>query len=159
MNFPGDSVEFADKIINATEEIFNTMIFMEISADEPFSSGKQVLGCHVSAMLGLSGDLSACLAIHCPEPVGLAVTGAMLGMEIEEINADVKDALGEITNMIAGGIKEAFAAEQVALELAIPTAISGTSYTISSPSGSNRVIIPFNLEQGQFFVEIKYSLN
>ncbi len=151
-------MEFAEKIVSATEDIFNTMIFMDIAADEPFTDGKMVLECHVSAMLGLSGDFSGLLSIHCPGPVGLAISGAMLGMELEEIDADVKDALGEITNMVAGGMKEAFAAEDIALELAIPTAISGKSYTISSPSKSNRVIIPFSLEQGQFFVEMKYHL-
>ena len=34
-------------------------------------------------------------------------------------DADVKDALGEIANMLAGGIKERFAAESIDLELAI----------------------------------------
>jgi len=152
-------VEFAKKIVETTEEIFNTMIFMEVSADAPLEQGKQGLGCHVSAMIGLSGGFSAMLGIHCPEAVGLAISGAMLGMEIEEIDADVKDALGEIANMVAGGLKERFAAENIDLELAIPTAISGKSYTIASSTRSNRVIIPFSVEQGQFFIEMKYNLN
>ncbi len=135
------------------------MIFMDISADAPLTAGKHILPCHVSAMIGLSGDFSGLLGIHCPGTTGTAIAGAMLGLEIEDVDADVKDALGEIANMLAGSLKEAFSAEQVALELSIPTAISGKSYTISSPSGSDRVIIPFNLAQGQFFVEMKYSLN
>ena len=152
-------MEFTKKISEATEEIFNTMIFLDIAADQPLDNGKHVLGCHVSAMIGLTGGFSGMLGIHCPEEVGLAIAGAMLGMELEQIDADVKDALGEITNMVAGGIKERFAAEQVPLQLAIPTAISGKTYTISSPTKSNRVVIPFNIQQGQFFVEMKYSLN
>lgn len=152
-------MEFAKKITETTEEIFNTMVFMEISADAPLDQGKQALGCHISAMIGLTGGFSAMLGIHCPEAVGLAIAGAMLGMEIEEIDADVKDALGEIANMVAGGLKEKFAIENIELELAIPTAISGRSYTITSSTRSNRVIIPFRVEQGQFFIEIKYNLN
>jgi len=152
-------VEFSKKIVETTEEIFNTMIFMEVTAADPFERGKQALGCHVSAMIGLTGGFSAMLGIHCPEAVGMAIAGAMLGMEIEEIDADVKDALGEIANMVAGGLKERFAAEDINLELAIPTAISGKSYTIASPKRSNRVIIPFTIEQGQFFIEMKYNLN
>lgn len=152
-------MEFAKKITETTEEIFSTMIFMDIAVEDPLSSGKQVIGCHVSAMIGLTGDFSAMLGIHCPENVGLAVAGAMLGMDIEEIDADVKDALGEIANMLAGGIKERFTSENKALELAIPTAISGKSYTISAPSGSDRVIVPFKVEAGHFYIEIKYHLN
>ena len=152
-------MEFTKKIVATTEEIFSSMIFMEISANDPFEHGEQALGCHISAMIGLTGSFSAMLVIHCPETVGLAIAGAMLDMKIEEIDADVKDALGEIANMIAGGLKEKFAAEDINLELSIPTTISGKSYTIASPKRSNRVIIPFNVETGQFFIEMKYNLN
>ena len=152
-------MEFAKKIIETTEEIFSTMIFMAVTPEAPLEQGKQALGCHISAMIGLSGGFSAMLGIHCPEAVGLAISGAMLGMEIDEIDADVKDALGEIANMAAGGLKERFAAENIDLELAIPTAISGKSYTIASSTRSNRLIIPFRVEQGQFFIEMKYTLN
>lgn len=152
-------MEFAKKIVETTEEIFNTMIFLDVSANAPLEQSRQALGCHVSAMIGLTGGFSAMLGIHCPEAVGLAISGAMLGMEIEEIDADVKDALGEIANMLAGGLKERFSAEEIDLELAIPTAVSGKSYTIASSTKSNRVIIPFNIEQGQFFIEMKYNLN
>lgn len=152
-------MEFAKKIVETTDEIFNTMIFLDVSANAPLEQSRQALGCHVSAMIGLTGGFSAMLGIHCPEAVGLAISGAMLGMEIEEIDADVKDALGEIANMLAGGLKERFSAEDIDLELAIPTAVSGKSYTIASSTKSNRVIIPFNIEQGQFFIEMKYNLN
>ena len=135
------------------------MIFMDISAAAPLEQGKQVLGCHISAMIGLSGGFSAMLGIHCPEAIGLAISGAMLGMEIDEIDADVKDAMGEIANMVAGGLKERFVAEGIDLELAIPTAISGKSFTIASSTRSKRVIVPFNVESGQFFIEMKYNLN
>ena len=151
-------MEFAKKIAETTEEIFNTMIFMEISPCDPLSEGKQAIGCHISAMIGLTGDFSAMLSIHCPETVGLSITGAMLGMELDEVDADVKDTMGEIANMVAGGLKERFAAEDIDLQLAIPTTISGKSYTIASPTKSNRVIIPFSIESGQFFIEIKYNL-
>lgn len=152
-------MEFAKKIVETTEEIFSTMVFMDISAEEPLLQGKQVIGCHLSSMIGLSGGFSAMLSIHCPEEIGLKIAGAMLGMEITDIDADVKDALGEIANMVAGGLKERFMAENIDLVLAIPTTVSGKSYTISSSTKSNRVIIPFSIEAGQFFIEIKYHLN
>lgn len=152
-------MDFAKIIEETTDEIFNCMIFIDIAAQPPLESGKQALGCHVSAMIGLTGGLSAMLGIHCPSAVGLAVAGAMLGMEPEEINADVKDALGEIANMMAGGIKERLSSENIDLELAIPTAITGQAYVISAPKGSQRVVVPFTMKQGQFFVEIKYLLN
>lgn len=152
-------MNFAKIISETTEEIFNCMIFIDVKPDPPLETGKEVLGCHISGLIGLTGDLTAMLGIHCPRDVGLAVTGAMLGMEPEEIDADVKDALGEISNMLAGGIKERLSAQQINLELAIPTTVTGKSFTISAPKGSSRVVVPFTIEQGRFFVEIKYQHN
>lgn len=150
-------MEFTQKISATTEEIFSTMIFLELTSGEPIVQGKEDLGCHVSAMIGLSGDFSAMLAIHCPAQVGMAIGGAMLGVDLEEVDEDTRDALGEIANMLAGGLKEAFAAENTSLCLAIPTTISGNSYKISAPSGSNRVLIPFDIDAGRFYIDLKYS--
>jgi len=152
-------MEFAHIIKSATEEIFATMIFLELAAGEPLTAGKQDLGCYVSAMIGLSGDFNAMLGIHCPADVGMAIAGAMLGMEVDEVDEDTKDALGEITNMLAGGLKDAFASKEVDLMLAIPTTISGNNYKISAPTGSNRILIPFDIEAGRFYIDLKYSLS
>ena len=134
-------MEFTKKLAETTEEIFSTMLFMDVAPQQPLAAEKRILDCQVSAMIGLSGGFSA-----------------MLGMELDEVDADVKDALGEIANMLAGGLKERFSQEDIALDLAIPTAISGKSYTIAAPSGSKRVVVPFTIETGQFFIEIKYHL-
>lgn len=134
------------------------MIFMDIAPQAPLDQGQEVLGCHVSALIGLSGDFSAMLGLHCPETVGLEVTGAMLGMELEKVDAEVKDALGEIANMLAGGLKARCSATGFNLQLAIPTAISGKSYTISSPKEGRRIVLPFDVRTGRLFVEMKYTL-
>ena len=152
-------MEFAKKLIDATEEIFNTMVFMPIKAEEPLQQGEELLDCHISAMIGLSGDFNSMLSIHCPSGIASSITEAMLGMDVEELGDDVKDTIGEISNMIAGGIKTAFSEENVRLELAIPTTVTGHSYRVKSPTNSSRTVIPFEIEQGRFFVEIKYSLN
>ena len=152
-------MEIAKKIVASTEEIFSTMIFMDLSASEPMTEGHENLNCHVSSMIGMSGDITSMLGVHCPGNVGKALTSEMLGMDVEEIDTDVKDTLGEIANMVAGGLKAAFAAENINLELSIPTTIAGKSYTVASPTESNKVIIPFDVESGRFFVELKYSLN
>ncbi len=158
VDMSGAALEFAQIITTAAEEIFATMIFLDLTAGTPLTEGKDDLGCYVTAMIGLSGDFNAMLGVHCPARVGMAIGGAMLGMDLDEVDADTKDALGEITNMLAGGLKEAFAEKEVGLHLAIPTTISGNSYKLSAPSGSNRILIPFDIDAGRFYVDLKYSL-
>lgn len=152
-------MDLAEKIIESTEEIFETMIFMDISTDGCMAEGKESIFSYFSAMIGLSGDLMAMITIHCSAYIAMDIAGAMLDTEFDEIDADVKDALGEVANMIAGGLKSRFLDENVEVTLAIPTTVMGKSYSISTPKRSNRFIIPFNLVQGQFFVEMRYSLS
>ena len=153
------AAEFAQIISATAEEIFATMIFLDLTSGAPLTEGKEDLGCYVTAMIGLSGDFNAMLGVHCPAKVGMAIGSAMLGIELDEVDEDTKDALGEITNMLAGGMKESFAAKEIDLQLAIPTTISGNSYKLSAPSGSNRIVIPFDIDAGQFFIDLKYSLS
>ena len=147
-------MEFVNKIIESTEEIFETMVFLDISSDGDMTEGKEALDCHVSAMIGLSGDFSAMLTVRSSGHIAMEIADSMLGMEFEEVDADVKDVIGEISNMIAGGLKMRFADEGINLELSIPTTVTGKSFCIASPTRSNRVVVPFNLVVGQFFVEI-----
>lgn len=152
-------MDIAEKIIDSTIEIFETMIFMEISTEGCMAEGKESIFSYFSAMIGLSGDLMAMVTIHCSAYIAMDIAGAMLDTEFDEIDADVKDALSEVANMVAGGLKSRFLDEGVETFLAIPTTIMGKSYSISSPKKSNRVIVPFDLVQGPFYVEIKYSFN
>lgn len=147
------------KIISAaTSEIFETMIFMEMSAGDAVMDKNAAFPSQITGNLGLAGGLKGTLAVHCPENIAVAITGALLGMEVEGIDDDVKDTIGEITNMIAGGIKTYLAGEDRDLKLSIPTVVVGKSYRIAGMSGAHRVVVPFTLAEGQFWVELKFVL-
>lgn len=150
-------MDIANKIIEATEEVFNTMVFLDVSTEGCMIDGKEEIFSHISAMIGLSGDITAMISIHCSGYIAMEIAGAMLDTEYDDIDDDVKDSLGEIVNMVAGCLKTSFADDGLDVTLSIPTTVSGKSYSISSPKRSNRLMVPFDLVQGQFFVEMKYS--
>jgi CheY-specific phosphatase CheX len=58
--------------------------------------------------------------------------------------------------MIAGGIKSAFSIEGKALELAVPTTVTGSSYTVRTAWNASHIIIPFRAGEGRFWVELKF---
>ena len=100
----------------------------------------------------------AMISIHCDAYIAMEIAGAMLDTEFDEVDADVKDAMGEVANMLAGGLKSRFLDDNLDVTLAIPTTVMGKGYSISSPKRSNRLVIPFEMVQGQFFVDMKYNL-
>ncbi len=142
-------------LINTTLEVFASMIFIEIAPEES-SRDDAVIEYNLSSLIGLAGDFKGILAIQCPAEVAMGITGAMLGMEVTELDGDVKDAIGEVANMVAGGLKEALTGAGKNTELAIPTTVIGTSIRTSGLSGASRVMIPFSCPMGRFGVELRY---
>jgi len=55
----------------------------------------------------------------------LAATEALVSERYDEVNDDVIDTVGELTNMIAGNAKANF--EQLEMSLALPTVIVGSN--------------------------------
>ena len=145
-------------IVDATTEVFASMVFMELVPGDVILDGQADLETNVSSMIGLAGDLKGLLSVQCPRQVALAVSGAMLGMELEEIDDDVKDALGEIANMVAGGLKASLLEAGSNVELAIPTTVVGNSIRTSGFSGASTLVVPFRVPEGDFAVELNYVL-
>ncbi|MDO8948729.1 MAG: chemotaxis protein CheX [Desulfocapsaceae bacterium] len=146
-------------IIDATTDIFSTMLMMDLNVGDPVEGpGGEVLS-NITSMLGLGGDIRGMLAVHCPAAVAMAITGGFLGMDVDELNEDVKDAIGEIANMVAGNLKVAFAGYDMKIELAIPSSVVGESFRVTGMLGARRVAVPFDMVDGQFLVEIKYIVN
>ena len=99
------------------------------------------------------------MAIHCPASVAKTITGSFLGMDVDDLNDDVKDAIGEIANMIAGNLKVSYAKVDINLELAIPTSIVGDSFRVSGIADANRITVPFKMAGDTFWVELMYVVN
>jgi chemotaxis protein CheX len=148
-------LELEKSLIDATLDVFASMIFIDI-APEAHSDEAVAIESNLSSLIGLAGDLKGILAIQCPAGVAMGITGAMLGMEVAELGEDAKDAIGEIANMVAGGLKEALAASGKKIELAIPTTVIGTSFRTSGLTGATRVMIPFSSPLGRFGVELMF---
>lgn len=78
----------------------------------------------------------------------------MFGEEITEVNHEVEDAVGEITNMISGDARRVLEEKGVVLKSAIPTVISGPGHQVSHITTGPCVAIPFSTEGGDFTLEI-----
>lgn len=149
-------LEVKKYLVDATLEVFTSMVFIDIIAESPTGDPTQEIQPNLSSLIGFAGDLKGILAIHCPSAVAMGITTSMLGMEVAELGEDVKDAIGEIANMVAGGLKAGLATENKKIELAIPTTVIGKSIHTSGLSGATRVMIPFSSPLGRFGVELRF---
>ncbi len=144
--------EMARFIIDATREVFSTMVGMEIVDCFPLMEPVTQFNCSITGMVGLAGTYTGMLSIHCPSPLAVKITSNMLGMDVEEVGEDVNDALGEIANMLGGHVKQVLSKGGLDLNLSIPTVISGSTYTIRSLTSDDCVVIPFQCDNDKFLV-------
>ena len=84
--------------------------------------------------------------------MAVAATEALLGEKPGSINEEVIDAVGELTNMIAGSAKSQL--EQFEMSLSLPTVITGRNHTIAFGSGVKPIYIGFGCEWGPLSIEV-----
>lgn len=142
-------------VVDAVTETFETMIFMDVSAGDTTTDDFQPIKDGVSGTVGLAGNYQGLVCIHLPSAVAMAITGAFLGMEVSSVDEDVKDAIGELANMVGGSIKFMLPEEGKDTKLSIPSVITGQMYTVDVTKKANNAIVPFRTEHGDFIVTIQ----
>jgi chemotaxis protein CheX len=149
-------MDYHQALQEGTLEIFQTMVFLGIKPLE--RAERRDLdegGALVTGMIGLSGGIKGMLAVSAAEKMAKAVTGSMLGMEISELNDDVRDAFAEIANMVAGTLKSS-GGGQHDMQLAIPTTTIGTALHFSGMRGAQQVRVCFESEFGLLCVDLRF---
>jgi chemotaxis protein CheX len=79
----------------------------------------------------------------------------MLMCENTEINGDVVDAVGELTNMVAGGAKAKLAEYQ--LMVSLPNVITGRDHEVRFPSDVTPICVPFSTKWGALALEVGFA--
>ena len=148
-------MDISEKIIESTSEIFSSMVMMEITVNGEVRNSMPSLTDSITGVIGLAGTHKGVLAIHFPNSVAMAITGSFLGMDVEEVNEDVEDAVGELANMLGGSVKSILSDKGRDIDLSLPTVISGASYDFQPRREVERLVIPFHCDAGEFAVELE----
>jgi chemotaxis protein CheX len=148
-------VEISDKIIESAKEIFSSMVMMEIAVNGELTVNSPALHESISGVIGLAGTHKGVLAIHIPNKVAMAITSAFLGMDVEEINEDVEDAVGELANMLGGNVKSILSEKGRDISLSLPSTITGQEYDFQPTKEAERIIIPFRCDAGEFSIDLQ----
>ena len=105
----------------------------------------------VSGIIGFSGDIVGSVVVSFQMQTAKKLVEALTGAEIDPTSPDFVDAIGELTNMIAGNAKKDL---EVVANISIPTIIIGHNHTIGRLTGVPCVVIPCRTEAGDFAVEV-----
>jgi chemotaxis protein CheX len=147
-------VRFINPFIDATTDVLTTMAGIAPKAGKPYLKKNDLASGDVSGIIGLTGAASGSMALSFSEKAIVQIVSNMLGEEIVEINSEINDAVGEITNMISGSARKKLESMGLSITAAIPTVVAGKNHSIRHVLGGPSIIIPFQIEAGSFVIDV-----
>ncbi len=153
-----DKDKLIEAVCGATNEVFSTMMGLEIAAEAPYEESNStgtVDG--VVALIGLAGQWVGGGIIHCDAPLARKLYQHFLMTEAEPagdgVNEEVLDAIAEIANMIIGNVKNQVESMVGTIGMGIPSVVYGRKFTTRN-AGSNWTVVPFACGQDHMWVKI-----
>ena len=150
-------VRMINPFIESTLHVLETMAFTKAKGGKPYLKKDKSARGDVSAVIGLTGDVKGTISVSFTENSILSIVSKMFGEEIREINEDIKDAVGEIANMISGQARQSLEKLDRNLKAAIPTVVMGKNHSINHITDEKIVAIPFNSDHGEFTIEVCFE--
>ncbi len=145
---------FINPFLQGTISVLKTMAFIEPKPGKPYLKKDALARGDVSGIIGFTGAVNGSMALSFSEKSILKIVSNMLGEEINEVNGDITDAVGEITNMISGVARKELESIGLNVSAAIPTVVSGKGHSIKHILGGPSIVIPFETVDGPFVVDV-----
>lgn len=148
-------VDYINPFIAAMRHVFKTMLGCELRRGQLELLRRDSPQHEVSGVIGLSGRAVGTVVLSFSKPVALKAASTMLMSDMEDLNDDVLDAVGELTNMVAGGAKAKL--EQYRLQLSLPSVVTGKGHAVHFPSEVTPIGIPFETDWGMLTLEVGFA--
>lgn len=130
----------------------------QLKAEKPSLKKDETARGDVSGLIGMVGpQTKGSLSISFEESLALAIMEKMLGERPSDINEEVTDMVGEITNMVTGGAKNMLGEKGYEFDMATPIVVSGKGHTINHKGDGPKVIIPFHSDDGKAYIEVCFD--
>ena len=145
--------KYVAPFIDATIMVLETMAFVKPVVGETciWNKGKTVS--EVVGLIGFSNEeknIKGFMTIGFTKSSIIQIVSNMLGEEFETLNDEVREAVGELANMISGQARQKISLMGSKLEAGMPTIISGKDLEVKGTEGKDITIVNFEIEKGPF---------
>ncbi len=142
---------WAPLLQNSIVDVFDIMLASRLQPADP---PDPPLAADFTSMVGLAGDLCGVISFHCRASSAVSITSKMLGMEVQTFDETVRDAIGEICNVVAGNFKAKVTGIVNECMLSVPSVICGSDYKLYSIVDGERVEVAFLFEGEPIWVTL-----
>lgn len=152
------NVEFINPFIASLKNVIETMALIELKGNKPEKKTSEIARGEVSGIIGMVGpQVKGSMAITFDRELAFSIMRNMLGDDADTLDDQVRDMVGEMTNMICGGAKNQLADRGYEFEMAIPVIVSGKDHSIRHKVDGPKIILSFNSDSGNAYLEICFD--
>jgi chemotaxis protein CheX len=148
-------VEYINPFLASLRNTFKTMLGCDARRGSVGIKKDHSPQYEVSGVIGLSGKAVGTVVLSFSKEVAVKAASTMLLTDLTEINDEVLDAVGELTNMVAGSAKAEL--EEYELQVSLPNVITGKGYEVHFPSEVTPIGIAFDTDWGPLTLEIGFA--
>jgi len=143
--------------INATLNVLQTMAFVVCKPGKPYLKKDDMARGDVTGVIGITGEANGSVSVTFDERSILKIVSNMFGEEMTELDGEIADAVGELTNMISGQARKELEEGGKIYEAAIPSVVTGKNHCITHITHGPKVAIPFTMDEGSFTIEVSFE--
>jgi chemotaxis protein CheX len=137
---------------DSVREVFATMLGVQCCRETVEETLGDEAEASVTAVVGFGGILSGACIFRCGAPAARQIATQMAGIEFDTVDDIVKDAIGEICNMLAGTWKSKVPDLAANCGLSVPAVITGSDYNLHVQSPE------FKIRQAFWFDTCRFEL-
>jgi chemotaxis protein CheX len=142
-------------ITRGVADVFKTMFGLEAveaAAAEPRASNEPL----VAGSVGFIGDVNGVVYLEVTDAFARTLASRMLGLAEAELDGEemVNDVIGELSNMVVGGVKSQLCDSGAPCVLTIPSVVRGQRLSLEPLRSSERRLLHFRCAEDDLIVEL-----
>lgn len=142
---------FTQALDSAAAEVFEMMVGTSLGALDQVTLPRVA---DYTAMIGLAGDICGVLSFRCSNDSAAQIASKMLGTNDDVSAQCIRDALGEICNMVAGAFKAQVMDLIDQCMLSVPTVVSGKDYQLYPLADGLRIQVAKSFEGALIWITL-----
>ena len=148
-------VRFINPFISAIKLVFGVMLDTKIQIDKPRIKSRDARNAEVTALIDFSGGAIGCVGLCFPMRTAIRVASIFSNTVVTVECPEFADALGELTNMVAGQAKAKLG--ELNVNVSLPHVVVGCVTRLLDPRRAPVLILPCDSTLGRFQTEVTMS--
>lgn len=139
--------------IASVKNVFQTMLQLDVAVGDPTLINGPSKGKDVSGIIGMTGDVEGVVVLSFDFETALSTVSLFCGEPVDRESEDFSDAVGELCNMVCGGAKAGFPADET-VSISCPSVVIGSGHNVNRPADVPAVAVPCTTDCGEFTIEV-----